>query len=84
MFSYDFTFQSLTLAQSGRNVLHSQRIPAQIMRAPGSIALEGCAYVLQVEGRFGAAAADTLRYFGEGFGRVFRAWPDGRLEEAAL
>ena len=84
MFSYDFTFQSLTAAQSGRNVLHSQRIPAKLLRAPASISAQGCAYVLQVEGRYGALASSMLRYYAGGYGRVYRVYPDGRTEEAVL
>ena len=84
MFSYDFTFLSLTGAQSGRNVLHSQGIGARLLRAPAQAAAQGCAYAVQVEGRDGARAAEVLRYYAGGFQRVFRVFSDGRLEEATL
>lgn len=84
MFQYDFTFLSLTGAQSGRNVLHMQGIGAKLMRAPAQIASQGCAYVLQVEGRDGIRSAEALRYYAGGFQKSFRVFPDGRIEEAVL
>ena len=84
MFSYEFTFLSLTLAQSGRNALHSQGIGAKLLRAPAQLAAQGCAYAVQVQGRDGVRAAEVLRYYAGGFQRSFRVFPDGRTEEAAL
>ena len=84
MVFYDFTFLSLTGAQSGRNVLHSQGIGARLMRAPAQIAAQGCAYALQVDGKDALRSAELLRYYAGGFQRSFRVYSDGRIEEAVL
>ncbi len=84
MFSYDFSFDTLTAAQTARAVLASYYIPVKLLRAPRSIAVRGCGYVLRTAGRDGARSADLLRQNGIYFSNSFRVLPDGTMEEAGL
>lgn len=84
MFHYDFSFDSLTAAQSGRSVLTALHVPVQLLRAPRAAAVRGCGYVLRVQGRDGARAAELLRQYQAAYSHVFRVLPGGQTEEAAL
>ena len=84
MFHYDFSFDSLTAAQSGRSVLTALHVPVRLLRAPRAVAARGCGYVLRVQGRDGARTAELLRRYQVAYSHIFRVLPDGGLEEAAL
>ncbi len=81
MVMIDFSFRSLTAAQSGRGVLLEQGIGALLSRAPKSISELGCGYVLQVAEADGARALAVLRHWGIGFRRIFRQLEGGSLQE---
>ena len=81
MFLYAFSFRSLTGAQTGRDVLSFSGIAAELSRAPKSIAVQGCGYVLEVLEADGARAAQVLREHGVGYRRVFRLYEDGAVQE---
>ena len=82
MFLYAFSFRSLTGAQTGRDVLSFSGIAAELSRAPKSIAVQGCGYVLEVSEFDGVRAAGVLRSYGVGYRRVFRLYDDGSVQEA--
>ena len=82
MFLYAFSFRSLTGAQTGRDVLNVSGIAAELSRAPKSIAVQGCGFVLEVLEADGARAAQVLREHGVGYRRVFRLYDDGSVQEA--
>mgnify|MGYP002521569581 FL=1 len=82
MFLYAFSFRSLTGAQTGRDVLNVSGIAAELSRAPKSIAVQGCGYVLEVSEFDGVRAAGVLRSYGVGYRRVFRLYEDGAVQEA--
>lgn len=81
MVMYDFSFRSLTAAQSGRNVLQDHGIGALLARAPQSISELGCGYILQVAEPDGAQALALLSHWGIGFRRIFRQTEDGLFQE---
>ena len=78
MFSYLFTFRSLTAAQSGRNDLYRAGIETRIQRAPQEVSSLGCAWAVRVP------AAELLRAALRPISGVYRLHPNGYLEEAAL
>ena len=82
MFLYAFSFRSLTGAQTGRDVLSFCGIASELSRAPKSIAVQGCGYVLEVSEADGARAAEALQSHGVGYRRVFRLYEDGAVQEA--
>ena len=61
MFSYLFTFRSLTAAQSGRNDLYRAGIETRIQRAPQEVSSLGCAWAVRVPAADGLRAAALLR-----------------------
>lgn len=82
MFLYAFSFRSLTGAQTGRDVLVLSGIAAELSRAPKSIAVQGCGFVLEVSEGIGLMAAEALQAHGVGYRRVFRLYEDGTVQEA--
>lgn len=84
MFYYEFSFRSLTTAQTGRNVLLSAGIDAELLRAPAAMSGRGCGYVLRVPGASGAYSADLLRASGIFFAHSFLVRPGGEPEEVPL
>ena len=84
MFSYLFTFRSLTAAQSGRNDLSRAGIETRIQRAPQEVSSLGCAWAVRVPAADGLRAAALLRAALRPISGVYRLHPNGYLEEAAL
>lgn len=84
MFSYEFTFRSMTAAQSGRNVLLRAGLHPELRRAAQSLSRQGCSYALHLPAREGARAAGLLRSYQTAYSHIFRVYPDGRTEEAVL
>ena len=82
MFLYAFSFRSLTGAQTGRDVLSFSGIAAELSRAPKSIAVQGCGFVLEVSEADGFRAAEVLQSHGVGYRKVFRLYADGTVQEA--
>lgn len=84
MTEYYFTFHSLTMAQTGANLLKKRSLPVSIRRTPAQLAARGCGHSLVVGERTVHSAAATLAGAGVDYSRVFRIWDDGRLEEIPL
>ena len=84
MFSYLFTFRSLTAAQSARNDLDRAVIETRIQRAPQEVSSLGCAWAVRVPAADGLRAAALLRAALRPISGVYRLHPNGYLEEAAL
>ena len=84
MFSYLFTFRSLTAAQSARNDLYRAGIETQIQRAPQEVSSLGCAWAVRVPAADGLRAAALLRAALRPVSGTYRLHPNGYLEEAAL
>lgn len=84
MFSYLFTFRSLTAAQSARNDLYLAGIETRIQRAPQEVSSLGCAWAVRVPAADGLRAAALLRAALRPISGVYRLHPNGYLEEAAL
>ncbi len=84
MFSYLFTFRSLTAAQSARNDLYRAGIETRIQRAPQEVSSLGCAWAVHVPAADGRRAAALLRAALRPISGVYRLHPNGYLEEAAL
>ncbi len=84
MFSYLFTFRSLTAVQSGRNDLYRAGIETRIQRAPQEVSSLGCAWAVRVPAADGLRAAALLRAALRPISGVYRLHPNGYLEEAAL
>ena len=81
MIVYDFSFRSLTGAQTGRSVLQDTGIASALMRAPRQISEQGCGYVLEVAEPEGALAAQVLRSRQISFRRLFRQYENGEIED---
>lgn len=84
MFSYLFTFRSLTAAQSARNDLYRAGIETRIQRAPQEVSSLGCAWAVRVPAADGLRAAALLRAALRPVSGTYRLHPNGYLEEAAL
>ncbi len=84
MFSYLFTFRSLTAAQSAGSILHRAAVACQVQRAPAQASAQGCGYAVRVPGTEGRRAASVLRMWQRPFGKSYRLSDGGRLEETAL
>ncbi len=84
MFSYLFTFRSLTAAQSGRNDLYRAGIETRIQRAPQEVSSLGCAWAVRVPAADGLRAAALLRTALRPISGIYRLHPNGYLEGAAL
>ena len=84
MFSYTFSFRSLTSAQIAKMELESIGIYAQLERAPKAISKQGCGYILHVRAAEGARTADCLRQRQISYQKVFRTFHNGTVEEASL
>lgn len=84
MFSYLFTFRSLTAAQSGRNDLYRAGIETRIQRAPQEVSSLGCTWGVYVEGADGVHAAQLLRAWNSPVSGAYRVHPNGFLEQAQL
>ena len=84
MFSYLFTFRSLTAAQSGRNAIYRAGLETRIQRAPQEVSSLGCAWAVRVPAADGLRAAALLRAALRPISGVYRLHPNGYLEEAAL
>ena len=84
MFSYLFTFRSLTAAQSARNDLYRAGIETRIQRAPQEVSSLGCAWAVRVPAADGFRAAALLRAALRPVSGTYRLHPNGYLEEAAL
>ena len=84
MFSYLFTFRSLTAAQSGRNDLYRAGIETRIQRAPQEVSCLGCAWAVRVPAAEGLRAAALLRTALRPISGIYRLHPNGYLEGAAL
>ena len=84
MFSYLFTFRSLTAAQSGRNDLYRAGIETRIQRAPQEVSSLGCTWGVYVEGADGVHAAQLLHAWNSPVSGVYRVHPNGFLEQAQL
>ena len=84
MFSYLFTFRSLTATQSGRNDLYRAGIETRIQRAPQEVSSLGCAWAVRVPAADGLRAAALLRAALRPVSGTYRLHPNGYLEEAAL
>ena len=84
MFFYEFSFRSLTTAQSGRNVLFAAGVNAELLRAPASMSRRGCGYVLRVPGAYGAYSASQLRSAGLFYAHSFLVHGNGEPEEVSL
>ena len=48
MLHYEFTFRSLTTAQSAQRILRSAGVDAELLRAPTSASAHGCGYAIRV------------------------------------
>lgn len=84
MFHYEFTFRSLTTAQTGRNVLRAAGVNAELLRAPSSMSRRGCGYVLRVPGAYGAYSASALRSAGLHYAHSFLLHANAEPEEVSL
>lgn len=84
MFSYFFTFRSLTAAQQARNILYTAGIGSELLRAPKSVASQGCGFVLLIAAQDAVPAADLLRAWRARFLRILRVYENGQTEEAEL
>lgn len=82
MFVYDFSFRSLTAAQDGRSVLQDMGIVSQLVRAPKSIAEQGCGYVVEVSEPEAPQALAFFKRQNVRFRRIFRRYDNGMVEEA--
>ena len=83
MTEYYFTFQSLTMAQTGYSYLKNRGIAAVLKRTPAKMSEQGCGYSLVVGERTVRSAAASLAAMNIGYRRVFR-FRDGSIEEVAL
>lgn len=84
MVYYLIICRSLTYAQRTASVLERVGITAHIMRAPKSIAGEGCSHGVKVSQRRLSEALVALNRAGLSPKRVFILAPDGTYQEVRL
>ncbi len=84
MYEYYFTFQSMTRAQTAQAVLTRHGLFSALRRTPKVLTAQGCGYALRLAAADGPAAAALLRREGSQFGRCFRLYADGWMEEVGL
>lgn len=84
MYDVYFIFRSVTHGQAGRAALQRGRISARLIRSPGALSPEGCAYALVVRDRDRDRAAQLLRQADSRVLSVYRRAADGSFERLAL
>lgn len=84
MVYYLIICRSLTYAQRTAGVLERMGITAHIMRAPRSIAGEGCSHVVKLSQRRLPEALVALKRVGLTPQRIFVLEPDGSYQEVGL
>lgn len=84
MFSYLFTFQTLTAAQRARCMLRAAKRNPRLTRAPAEAARHGCQYALIVKGAEGLACVKALRAASLPYEKLYLLHPDGSVREAEL
>lgn len=84
MVYYLIICRSLTYAQRTARVLERAGITGYIMRAPKSIAGEGCSHCVKVAERWLAASLKALNREGLGPKRVYLQEPDGSYSEVSI
>lgn len=78
------TFQSVTAAQRGFEVLSRSGLSARLTRAPRMLHNKGCAYALIVAPERASSAVQKLKTAGIRYLSVFKVFPNGTFEEMRL
>lgn len=84
MVYYLIICRSLTYAQRTARVLERAGIASSILRAPKSIAGEGCSHCVRVAERWLAVSLKALNQEGLGPKRVYLQGADGSYSEVSL
>lgn len=84
MVYYLIICRSLTYAQRTARVMERAGVPCSILRAPKSVAGEGCSHCVRVAERWLALSLKVLAQEGLTPKRVYLQGPDGSYSEVSL
>ncbi len=84
MFEYHVTFRALSAAQKARRYLTEEGIGAVLSRSPKTMSEQGCGFVLRLSAQDAMFAIGILRRRSAAFGRMYRVFADGRVQEVRL
>lgn len=84
MYSYYFTFRTVTAAMQGSRALEEAGLGALMARTPPDLRSRGCGYSLRVREEEVTAAKNILMRENLRFQRIYRKTAEGKWQEVTL